>query len=340
MKELSFSTDKRLRLLSLREGAAEVTERQTADFIGKKYYDLFPRIVIDAHDALAEAAKRKLPLSLHGYSLPCLYADNKADIEIEPLHSGNGEISEIRVTVRPLGPCAVAAKLNDAQRLIDIGKIASTLAHGVRNPLNAIKGAVVYLREKYAQEAPLIEFTKIMEEEISRLESFISRFLSSSISNAERSTTDINALLHKIGVLTAYQLSTGNITPVFELGDVPPVSVNAFHLKQAILNVVNNAIEAMSAGGRLVFRTFQETRDGTNLLVIAISDTGPGMTDPPQHAIETRDNGKDRGFGLFITYEVLKYYRGHVEIESKKNEGTTVRLFLPLGEGKREGAHL
>ncbi len=335
MKELSFSTDKRLRLRSWHEGAAEDAGWRAADFIGKKYYDLFPRILIDAHDALTEAAKGKQPLSLHGYSLPCLYAYNKADIEIEPLQSENGEISEIMVTVRPLGQCAVAEKLNDAQRLIDIGKVASTLAHGVRNPLNAIKGAVVYLRQKYAQEAPLIEFTKIMEEEISRLESFISRFLSSSISDAECSATDINALLNKIGVLTAYQLSTGNITPVFELGDVPPVSVNAFHLKQAILNVVNNAIEAMSGGGRLVFRTFREPRDGADFLVIAISDTGPGMANPPRHAIETNGNGKDRGFGLFITYEVLKYYHGRVEIESKKNEGTTVRLFLPLGEEGR-----
>ena len=158
---------------------------------------------------------------------------------------------EIRVIVRPHAPCAAARKLGEAQRLIDIGKIASTLAHGVRNPLNAIKGAVVYLRGKYAHEAPLIEFTRIMEEEISRLEGFISRFLSSSISTAESADVDVNSLLRRIEVFTAYQLFNRSITPVFELADVPPIRVNEFHLEQAVLNVVNNAIEAMKAGGRL-----------------------------------------------------------------------------------------
>jgi two-component system nitrogen regulation sensor histidine kinase GlnL len=330
MKELFFSIDRELRLLAWPEGIAEYTGRRAADLIGKKYYDVFPRIYLSDRDAVAEAAGKKQALSLEGYVLPCLYGHMTADLMIEPVVSRSGSVDEIKVTVRPYAPCAVAKKLNDSQRLIDIGKVASTLAHGVRNPLNAIKGAVVYLREKYDYEAPLIEFTKIMEEEISRLESFISRFLSTSLSDAERTPTDVNALLEKIRVLTAFQLSTSNIKPVFEFGDLPLVTVNSFHVEQAVLNVINNAIEAMSGGGRLVVKTFTETRADTPCIVIAVSDTGAGITDPPGggHAERTKDKGK--GFGLFIAYEVLKYYGGHLEIESMKNEGTAVRLYLPL----------
>lgn len=330
MKELFFSIDRELCLLAWPEGIAEYTGRRAADLIGKKYYEVFPRIYLSDRDAVAEAARKKQALSLEGYELPCLYGHMTADLMIEPVVSRGGSVDEIKVTVRPYAPCAVAKKLNDSQRLIDIGKVASTLAHGVRNPLNAIKGAVVYLREKYDYEAPLIEFTKIMEEEISRLESFISRFLSTSLSDAERTPTDINALLEKIRVLTAFQLATSNIKPVFEFGDLPLVTVNSFHVEQAVLNVINNAIEAMSAGGRLAVKTFTETRAGTPCIVIAVSDTGAGMTDPPGggHAARTKEKGK--GFGLFIAYEVLKYYGGHLEIESMKNEGTAVRLYLPL----------
>jgi two-component system nitrogen regulation sensor histidine kinase GlnL len=301
-------------------------------FAGKKYYDLFPRLFIGERDALLVAAGRKRPVQFEGYSMPCLYARVKADITIEPVLSPDGSVSEIRVTVHPHTPCAAAQKLDESQRLIDIGKVASTLAHGVRNPLNAIKGAVVYLRGKYEHEAPLIEFTEIMEEEISRLEAFISTFLSSSISTADREPVDVNALLRKIEVFIAFQLFTRQITPSFELSDVPPVMANAFHLEQAVLNVVNNAIDAMKGGGRLKVTTSQDNRADGPYLVIAVSDTGPGMAEQPLRSLDGPGRPAGKGFGLSISYEVLKYYNGQLKIESRKNEGTTVRLSLPLSQ--------
>jgi two-component system nitrogen regulation sensor histidine kinase GlnL len=330
MKEFTFSTDRELRLRSWHQGTADMLGRSASDLIGKKYYDLFPRIFIGDRDALLVAASRKRTVVFEGYSMPCLYAGIKADIIIEPALSPTDSVNEIKVTVRPHAPCAAARKLDESQRLIDIGKVASTLAHGVRNPLNAIKGAVVYLRGKYEHEAPLIEFTKIMEEEISRLEGFISRFLSSSISNADHRATDVNALLRKIEVFIAFQLYTRSITPAFELGDVPPVVVNSFHVEQAVLNVINNAIEAMKTGGRLAVRTSTEVRSGEDFLVIAVSDTGPGMMDREVRDFDDATRSEGKGFGLFISYEVLKYYNGNLTIESRKNEGTTVRLYLPL----------
>lgn len=338
MKEFTFFTDRELRLRSWHDGLAG--GKTATGLVGKKYYDLFPRIFIGERDALLVAAQRKRPVVFEGYSMPCLYAGAKADISIEPVVSQMGSVNEIKVTVRPHSPCAAAQKLDESQRLIDIGKVASTLAHGVRNPLNAIKGAVVYLRAKYEHEAPLIEFTKIMEEEISRLEGFISRFLSSSLSNADRSATDVNALMRKIEVFIAFQLFTRNITPVFELNDVPPLMVNSFHLEQAVLNVINNAIEAMKAGGRLGVKTSTESRADKPFLVVTVSDTGPGMAARELQNLDAMSGSAGKGFGLFISYEVLKYYNGHLNIESRKNEGTVVRLYLPIekdGSGAYNG---
>ncbi len=329
MKEIIFNTDRNLCLRSWGEGIAEMTGTSPADLSGKKYYEIFPRIYIGEKDALSETVKNKKTMSLKGHLFHCFFSRIQADVTIKPVKSSNGNVDEVEVTICPQSTCSIAKKLHESQRLIDIGKVASSLAHGVRNPLNAIKGAVVYLREKYAHEGPLIEFTKIMEEEVSRLEHFISRFLSSSISNAECAETDLNALLKKIEVFTALQMRAGNITPTFEFGDVPPVTVNAFHLEQAVLNVVNNAIEAMKAGGgRLAVKTFRENRKGADFVVIAVSDSGPGMEVSRIDGLNG-DKAQGKGFGLFITYEILKYYNGHMEIESKKNKGTTVRLYLP-----------
>ncbi len=330
MRELSFHTDNKLCVRRWGEGIAEFTGNPSSHIIGNKYYEIFPRIFIDNKDALSEVVKKNKALSLKGYYFTCPYSRIKTDIKIIPAKSANGKVNGVKVILRPRSTCSVAKKLNESQRLIDIGKIASTLAHGVRNPLNAIKGAVVYLKEKYHNEAPLIEFTRIMEDEILRLENFISRFLSSSISDTELSPTDINALLKKIEVYTSLQTYTGNIKSLYECGDVPPIMINAFHLEQAVLNVINNAIQAMKRGGQLNVKTFTEKRAHTAFAVIEISDTGPGIVHEriDDLAANTKNNG--RGFGLFITYEILKYYQGHLEIKSKKDEGTTARLYLPV----------
>jgi two-component system nitrogen regulation sensor histidine kinase GlnL len=329
MKELSFSTDKKLCICSWEREIAEYTGQSSSHIIGNKYYERFPRIFTGDKDALAEAIKKDKAITLKGYSFYCLYGRVKADIKIKPVKSRDRKPDSVKVVIRPYSTCTVAKKLHQSQRLIDIGKIASSLAHGVRNPLNAIKGAVVYLREKYDKEEPLIEFTRIMEEEISRLEDFISKFLSSSVSDTEVSETDINSLLKKIEVFTSLQIYTRNIQSLYEFGNIPPIIINAFHLEQAILNVINNAIEAMTDGGRLLIRTFTEERSGRIFVVISISDTGPGISDRRLDDLTSDNRENGRGFGLFITYEILKHYGGHLEIDSKKNIGTTIKLFIP-----------
>ncbi len=108
-----------------------------------------------------------------------------------------------------------------------------------------------------------------------------------------------------------------------------PIMINAFHLEQIILNVINNALDAMKRGGRLKVRTFNETKSVDQYAVIEISDTGPGMADRKINGLVPRSGDAGRGFGLVITYEILKYYRGDVKIDSNKDTGTTVRLYIP-----------
>ena len=92
---------------------------------------------------------------------------------------------------------------------------------------------------------------------------------------------------------------------------------------------MNNAIEAIGSGGQLRIATSAEKRDGGLFVVVAISDTGRGMAIGPVGELPTDKPEKGRGFGLFITYEILRHYGGHLEIDSKENAGTTVKLFLP-----------
>ncbi len=324
-----FSADKELCITFWSEDLVKLTGREATHVRGKKYFEVLPPFLSNGKDALSTALEENRTIVLKGYVFGCLLDHMSGDIRISPLKTA-GKVKAVKVTLPHLSPCSVAISFRNSQRLIDIGKNASTLAHGVRNPLNAIKGAVVYLSEKYAAEPALVEFATIMNEEIARLDNFISQFLSTSISDAGFVLTDINALMKRLQAFTSLQAHVRNIKPVYEYGgDLPPVMLNAFQIEQAILSVLNNAIDAMSSGGRLTVRTRRESRSG-NFVTIEISDTGSGMAGRAVDSSSIPRGAKGKGFGLVITREVLQYHGGHLEIVSDKGKGTTVRLCLPM----------
>ncbi len=325
-RSFSFSTDDGLYIKSWGKEMGEVTQMPPAAVVGRKYHEVIPRIFVGEKDALSLVLEEGRERHLKGYAFNCLHDRIEVDVRIIPVRGGQGRVEEVRVEFGSYTPCSMARKLQSSQRFIDIGKIASTLAHGVRNPLNAIKGSVVYLREKYSDEQVLVEFTKIMEEEITRLDNFISRFLSTSVSVAGLYEADVNALLKKIEVYTSLQTHAHDIRSTYEYGDVPTAAIDSFQLEQAVLNVINNAIEAMGRGGCLTVRTGTSRRSGNLFVVIEVVDTGPGMAESGIDTISSERKG--RGFGLFITREILQYYGGHLEINSRKGVGTTVRLYL------------
>ncbi len=329
----TFSTDTELRVASWGRELAEFTGKETPAVQGKRYYEVLPRIFSGDKDALLAVLEDNKTLTLKRHALPCLLDLMIADIRINPIRTG-GRVKGVKVTFSDLSPCPVASSLRNSQRFIDIGKTASSLAHGVRNPLNAIKGAVVYLSEKYANEPALVEFAKIMSDEISRLDGFISRFLSTSISDAGFTLVDINSLLKKMEAFTALQAHASHITSIYEFGDIPLIMGNAFQIEQAVLNVLNNAMDAMPSGGQLVVRTGKETLSDEEFVVIEVSDTGSETASKGVDVASLPVDRKGKGFGLFVTREVLRYHGGRFEIKSKKGKGTSARLYLPL---RREG---
>ena len=329
MKQLSFNIDRNLRITLWDDGIAQYTGITPRRALGKKYFEVFPRIMIEQRDAVSEVFKKKKALVLKGYRFQCPCGHISALIRLAPWTNGNAGAKCVKLAMRPVAACYMAKRPDESQKFIEIGKIAATLAHGVRNPLNAIKGAVVYLGDRYSHEEPLLEFTHIMEAEISKLESFISQFLSSTASPGEKSLIDINTLIGKIKIFISLQTYAHNIHCVYKLGKIPSIMANPFHIDQALLSVINNAIEAMKSGGTLTVRTMTEKKPGEKFIVIEVSDTGTGMEGgilDDQRA----EHPRGRGFGLFIAYEMVKYYKGRLEIHGERGKGTTARFYLPV----------
>jgi two-component system nitrogen regulation sensor histidine kinase GlnL len=329
MNELSFTTDKRLVIRDCSDDLVQLSGKVRSEIVGKKYHEVFPRLFVRDRCALAEVMKRDRSLSLKEYRFPCLQGSWKANVKIAPDRNGKGDVRGSTITIQPLTACSVSDKLNQSQQLIETGKIAAMFAHGVRNPLNAIKGAVVFLRDAYAAEQPIQEFTQIMEDEIYRLEHYVSQFLSSSAAPTHEALIDINALIGRITESVKNRKFLRATRCIFEPGTIPLLRVNAFQLEQALLNVINNAIEAMRSGGVLSLKTGTERHMDTLCIVVQISDTGPGIPASRISDLAAKQR-KGKGFGLQIAYEAIKRLNGHLEITSKKDKGTNVRFFIPV----------
>ncbi|KAF0214835.1 MAG: two-component system NtrC family nitrogen regulation sensor histidine kinase [Geobacteraceae bacterium] len=333
MYRYTYAVDRELNICAWDKNLEKIQDKTLSDVRGLPYHQFLPRIFLGKKDALVEVIRSGKPLQLKGYPVACFFGSSVADITILPVTDDNGAVIGAKVKTDAFPGCVLSQKLQWSQPLIDIGKISTTLAHGVRNPLNAIKGAVVYLNDKYKSEPTIVEFTQIIEEEITKLDTFITKFLSTSFMDSEITDLDVNVSLKKIVAITQLQAQTKNITYLTDFCAVPTVKADAFQLEHAILNVVNNAMEAMQSGGSITFKTAAVCINGGDHVLIEISDSGPGM---PNRTIDgmlypLKERGKaGRGFGLFITREVVQYHGGYMEISSEKNAGTSVKIYLPV----------
>ncbi len=326
-KEAAFSVtiDEKLRIRSWSDEFASVWRHRVGKSEPRFLHELVP-IEESALVLIKKVFHNGKPMTLRDITLPCPYGSCDMTMNIHPLDRPSS-FRGAKVFLEPVVTCHKEGRISEESQMEEVRRAATTLAHGVRNPLNAIKGAVVYIREKYAGDKHLIKFIGIIEEEITRLDTFIAHYLSSSVNQRNDAWVDVTAILKKIEILTSFQVQSRGITAEFDYGPVNKVRMNPFLFEQAILNVINNAVEAMRRGGQLKVTASNVTRLGKDYALVEISYTGSGIARSKPAA--RVPHGKGRGFGLLITYEVLRSVHGHLEIRSRGGKGTTVRLYFP-----------
>ncbi len=219
---------------------------------------------------------------------------------------------------------------HEQERLAVIGRMAAGVVHELKNPMTAIKGFAQLLKEKKGPEtAPYINY---IIEEIDNCARIIGDFLKLArprpVSLERRS---LNETVREIAVMIeprAFLQGVKVETKLFPR--LPECFFDAAQLKQVLLNLVDNALEAMNDGGIIRFKTFQSDRE---LVGVAVEDTGCGI--PEDHLkniglpfYSTREKGT--GLGLFTCQSIVQAHGGKIEVESKVGEGTTFRLYLPL----------
>ncbi len=331
-----FVVDKNLVIVSW-DGKGECSRGPAAEkCLGVPYYEVVPRIVLGDADVVESVLRDGNPRLIKDCRALCVFGSAHGDIAVSPVFDADRTIMGAAVSVAAFSHCTAADSRRAVPDNLEIARKSVTLAHGVRSPLNAIKGAAVYLRGKYRTEPGLVEFMDIIEDEISKLDRFVTKFLSTSLVESEFALVDSAAMLRKTMALVSLQAAVKHIVIHSELQELPLIKADEYLLEHAVLNVINNAVEALGDGGTIKVSAEMVRQEDREYVAIEIADDGYGMNRSRLRAISSgspeRRAASGRGFGLFITREVAQYHGGHLEIESSRNSGARVRILLPVAE--------
>jgi signal transduction histidine kinase len=224
----------------------------------------------------------------------------------------------------------IQERLSNAERMAALGEVAAKVAHEIRNPLVSIGGFALRLEKKL--DGNLKEYAMIITNEVRRLEEILKDILGFVREvRLSRTTVDINELLSDILSLVESEIGERGITIGTSFGEVATSLLDPDRIKEAFLNIMNNAIQAVGTHGEITVRTYQ--RD--DFVISEVSDTGAGIDEKDMPFIfdpfyTTKPTGT--GLGLAITRRIIEEHKGRVEVKSKAGAGTTIRVFLPKGK--------
>ncbi|BCS54249.1 PAS domain-containing sensor histidine kinase [Geobacter sp. SVR] len=218
-------------------------------------------------------------------------------------------------------------------RLASLGKLSAGIAHEVRNPLTGISLLLDDLHDNATLALDDQTMIKKALTEIERVERLISALLNySSPPRADFRTGDLNAVVNDTVLLMRRQCERQQVRIVFEAGRLPSFRFDAEKIKQALLNIIRNAVEAMPEGGEISVTTSANEERA----IITVRDNGPGIREEDLPLIFepffTR-KGAGTGLGLSITQRIIEEHHGRIWVDCNEASGTVFHLELPLNMG-------
>jgi signal transduction histidine kinase/CheY-like chemotaxis protein len=273
-----------------------------------------------------------------------------------PMRDAQGEISgAVLVYHDATTSRETERQLQQSQKLDAIGKLTGGVAHDFNNMLTVISGNTETLVASLKDQPELQRTARLIDDAAERCAELIQHLLAFARRQPlEPRNVEINAAIADIAKLLRPTLGEQiRIETVLEQGPMT-AHIDPSRLTNAVINMAINARDAMPNGGKLLLETHRVVLDEAyaqaNLdvrpgpyVMLAVSDTGTGM--PPgvqQKAFEpfftTKEVGKGSGLGLSMVYGFVKQSGGHIKIYSEQGHGTTIKLYLPPGEGMIEAA--
>ena len=225
------------------------------------------------------------------------------------------------------------AEVQRSERLVALGQLSAGLAHEIRNPLGVISASAEILEKNVATENEVArEVSGFIRSEVHRTNELVTRFLNfTRPSSLQKETASLNDVVRGAVSQLMEQVKSrnGDIEIKQDLHELPRFSFDATLIESAVLNLLLNGYEAMSAGGTLLVRT---RRDGS-MARIEVVDSGVGIKQDQMENIfnpffTTKPDGV--GLGLAMVSKFVDSHGGKVSVSSKAGQGATFRILLPL----------
>ncbi len=270
------------------------------------------------------------PVAILVIDAPLQFFSTLHDFETGTLYIGAGGLfililfsALILVATRRL--FAVEDRMKEQQRLAQLGEMAASVAHEIRNPLSIMKTTAEVLQKRYSDTSD--EMLTFIPDEIDRLNRLVEDFLQFA---RQRPLNPEPIQLQEFIQDFVKRIPDQHINTEIQ-SDLPVIQVDPDALRQILLNLLNNARDASSDDAPVILRVSEE---GSKRIRLEVADRGQGIPDKDREKIfepfySTKATGS--GLGLAITRQLLRRMGGEIEIRSKSGQGTSVIIWLPRG---------
>jgi signal transduction histidine kinase len=232
------------------------------------------------------------------------------------------------------------AAMEQNNQLASIGQLAAGVAHEINNPLALINETAGYVKDlfvinkQYSKDDELLENIDYILEAVERCGTITRQLLGFARKfDVKIQRVNLNEVISDVLVFHNKESEYRNISVVVDISkDLAEIETDRGKLQQVLLNLVNNAFQALDDGCNLTINAAPEGRDKVS---ITISDNGCGMPEENLSRIfepffTTKKRGQGTGLGLTITYGLVKKLNGNISVISKEMEGTTFNITLPI----------
>ena len=261
------------------------------------------------------------------------------DFSLCPVRNAQGEIEFLIPEGRDITDLKrTQAALIQSEKLAAVGRLASSVAHEINNPLESVTN-LIYLARQYSSVPQVQSFLDTADQELRRMGIIANQTLR--FHKQPSSPVAIGGADLFSSVLRIYEGRLKNLHIRVETSRLSNNEVTCFQadIRQVLLNVVGNAVDAMKDGGRLIIRSRVATdwKSGRKGLVLMVADTGQGIApDAKRRIFEpffTTKGYSGNGLGLWISAEIMARHQGGIHVRSSqgaRHHGTVVALFLPF----------
>jgi two-component system sporulation sensor kinase C len=291
------------------------------DLIHPDDYAIFQSYISDFPNSIS------LPLTLR------LIHKNGTTLWIEgkcvPIYDKKGQLIALQGIIRDISLRKELEKMSSTfDRMNMVGSMAATVAHEIRNPLTTVRGYLQVLGRKEKYQTDKEKFI-LMTEEIDRANSIIREYLSlckEKLVNLKQYS--LNLIIEALFPLIQADAISSKVNATLNLNPIPNLLVDENEIRQLLLNLIRNSIEAMPRGGQLIIQT--QSQD--DQVILSVSDQGSGI---PDHVLEnigtpfitTKDSGT--GLGLPICYQIAHRHNANIKIDTD-GSGTTISIFFTI----------